>query len=417
MTTEKTIFVYADWQPGNSPVLMGQLVARVVRGKEVLAFEYAAGWLDQGDPNLLMDPQLQLVAGAQHAPALFGIFLDSAPDRWGRVLIERREAYRAKVESRRAGRLFDTDYLLAVADVSRMGALRFKLDPDGPFLDDSGTLAIPPIEALRKLEQASLAFEQADIDDPEYVNWLRLLLAPGTSLGGARPKGSVIDTEGTLWIAKFPSRNDSVDVGAWEWLTYTLAKEAGLRVVESRGERFSRAGTTFMVQRFDRHGERRVHYASAMTLLGYVDGENHTSGASYLDLVELISRQGESVESDLEELWRRIVFNIFVGNADDHLRNHGFLLGERGWRLSPVFDLNPQPWAQGLSLNIDERSNALDLELVSGVGEWFRLSEARRNTVVGQVRKAVAQWERIARSLGLSRQEIEVYREVFERFA
>lgn len=376
-----------------------------------MSFEYERAWLSQSEPFLL-DPRLQFVAGRQHAGAShpFGLFLDSAPDRWGRLLIRRQAALQA------AGPpppLFDTDYLLAVSDISRMGALRFRSDPDGPFLAEYTRLSVPPMQSLRRLEQASRSFEAADADDPEYAKWLHMLVAPGTSLGGARPKCGVVDPEGCLWIAKFPSKSDEYDVGAWEGVVHELAIAAGLQVPTSRTELFSKTGHTFLTQRFDRMRAERMHFASAMNLLGYQDGDGAKTGVSYLDLVDLIERIGLNVAEDLEELWKRIVFNICIHNTDDHLRNHGFLLDGRGWRLSPAYDLNPQPWAGGLALNIDEGNNACDLDLARSVGRYFRLSPARENVLIEKITKSVGGWVKRAQAKGIRRGEIEMMRTAF----
>lgn len=411
MSRPSTIFVFADWKGLGGPTLMGQLHRSTVRGEEVLSFEYDKDWLKQSQPFLL-DPRLQFVEGRQFADGTspFGLFLDSAPDRWGRLLIRRRAA----LESGGASRvLFDSDYLLAVSDACRMGALRFRDGAEGPFLAEDTELSVPPLQRLRELEQASRRFEASDADDSEYAEWLRMLIAPGTSLGGARPKCSVIDTNGQLWIAKFPSRADEYDVGAWEGLVYQLAKNAGLRIAEARVERFSKAGTTFLTRRFDREHDERTHFASAMNLLGYQDGDGAKTGASYLDLVDLIERYGAKVYEDLEELWRRIVFNICVNNTDDHLRNHGFLLSDQGWSLSPAYDLNAQPWGGGLALNIDENNNACDLDLARSVGQHFRISKKRQESIITEVMEAVKAWEECATKLGLKRSEIDRMRTAF----
>jgi serine/threonine-protein kinase HipA len=328
-------------------------------------------------------------------------------------LIQRREALRAKEEKRNPRTLFDSDYLLEVHDVCRMGGLRFKTSLDGPFVSDERELSAPPLRTLRELEQASIRLESSDPDDSEYRKWLDLLLAPGTSLGGARPKANVIDPDGNLWIAKFPSKSDEFNIGAWEMLTYQLAAKAGLKTANARAEMFSKTGHTFLTQRFDRVKTGRIHFASAMNLLGYQDGEGGKTGASYLDLVDLIGTIGENVSADLEELWKRIVFSICVSNTDDHLRNHGFLLGERGWTLSPAYDLNPQPYSTGLALNINETSNALDLSLAIEVAEYFRLSPKRAEELSTQIQSAVKGWDRLAPALGISKSEIDRMRPAF----
>ncbi len=412
MTAEKKFFVFADWIGMNGPLLVGTVRTSMVRGKEVLAFEYADEWLKNGQP-VLLDPKLHFAPGPQYSQKAFGLLLDSAPDRWGRVLIQRREGLRAKEEQRKPRTLFDSDYLLEVHDTCRMGGLRFKTTLDGPFVSEDGELSAPPLHTLRELEQASLRLESSDPDDSEYRKWLHLLLAPGTSLGGARPKANVIDPQGNLWIAKFPSKSDEFDVGAWEMLVHQLAKNAGLKTAGSRAEVFSKNGHTFLTQRFDRNKTNRVHFASAMNLLGYQDGEKAKTGASYLELVDLIGMIGETVSADLEELWKRIVFSICICNTDDHLRNHGFLLGNRGWTLSPAYDLNPQPYGNGLALNINETSNDLDLSLAMEVSEYFRLSPKRAKELLVQIKTAVKSWESMALALDISRSEIDRMRPAF----
>jgi len=245
--------------------------------------------------------------------------------------------------------------------------------------------------------------------DPHYRQWLNLLVAPGSSLGGARPKAGVRDEQGELWIAKFPGRNDEWDMGAWEMVAHELAKQAGLDVAEAHIEPFSGRQHTYLVRRFDRHpgtrGKERIHFASAMTLLGYNDGADHTEDVSYLELAELLIRQGAEPDRDLNELWRRIVFSIAIRNTDDHLRNHGFLLTRDGWRLSPAFDLNPEPHGQGLSLNISETDNSLDFTVALEVAEYFRLSSRDADLILDQVKQAVAGWRNIATSIGIARSE------------
>jgi len=329
----KQIEVYADWIGLNGPEHIGRLTAQSIRGREIFSFSYRPEWLEVAGA-LVLDPDLQLFTGAQYVrdeKPNFGLFTDSAPDRWGRVLMQRREALLAKKEERRPRTLMESDYLLGVFDAYRLGALRFKLDKDGPFLDDQATMAAPPMTALRTLEEASLHLEQENAaDDPAFGVWLNQLLSPGASLGGARPKASVIDPEGRLWIAKFPSGGDDRDIGGWEAVVNELALRAGLNVAQGQAKRLTLQHHTFLTRRFDRDGNWRIHFASAMTLLGRTDGADAAT-SSYLELAECIARVGARTNSDLEELWRRIVFNICISNADDHLRNHGFLLTSKGW--------------------------------------------------------------------------------------
>jgi serine/threonine-protein kinase HipA len=269
--------------------------------------------------------------------------------------------------------------------------------------------------ALRTLEEASLHLEQEDAaDDPAFGVWLNQLLSPGASLGGARPKASVIDPEGRLWIAKFPSGSDDRDIGGWEAVVNELALRAGLNVAQGQARRLTRQHHTFLTRRFDRDGNRRIHFASAMTLLGRTDGADAAT-SSYLELAECIARVGARTNSDLEELWRRIVFNICISNADDHLRNHGFLLTSKGWVLSPAYDLNPVPDAQGLTLNIDGANNALDLELAGSVALQFRVKAERSKQIIEDVTKAVSGWSALAAKMGIPRAERERVGVAFEK--
>lgn len=321
--------------------------------------------------------------------------------------MQRREAAIAKQEDRAAKKLLESDFLLGVNDGYRMGALRFKLDDNGTFLNNNKEMAAPPWASLRELEQSSLKFEEDNTDDPEYLKWITMLIAPGSSLGGARPKASVMDAQNNLWIAKFPSRNDDKDVAAWEMVTNQLAITAGLNVAEGKLLRFNNKYHTCLTKRFDRKttGER-IHFASAMTLLGHTDGED-SAGASYLELMEFISRHGAAVEKDLEELWRRIVFSICVKNTDDHLRNHGFLLTEKGWLLSPAYDINPNEYGKGLTLNITNADNSLDLDLAMEVAGYFRLSDEKAIQIINELSAVVNDWKKIAAKYKISSAEQE----------
>jgi serine/threonine-protein kinase HipA len=408
----RSIDVFAHWQEMENPLLMGVLHSDRLKGKEIFSFEYSQNWLKSG-PSQLLDPNLQLYSGLHYLNDdrdNFGIFLDSSPDRWGRILMRRREAALARSEEREENKLFETDYLLGVYDGHRMGALRFKTEESGPFLSNNKNTASPPWASLRELEQISLRLEEDDvIDDPEYLKWLSVLIAPGASLGGARPKASVLDNDGALWIAKFPSRNDQGDIGGWEVVTYELALLAGINMAESKAQKFSSPYYTFLTKRFDRTADgQRIHFTSAMTMLGYSDGQDHADGASYLELVDFIQNNGANVREDLEELWRRIVFSICVSNTDDHLRNHGFLLTNKGWVLSPAYDINPVETGTGLKLNISEEDNSLDLNLVMEVSEFFRLSERRATEIKDEVLNAVSSWKEVATKYGISRAEQEL---------
>lgn len=413
--SDKIIYVYENWS-GEIPVIIGKLFVTYIRGKEQFAFEYDSTWLTSEHANYFLDPDLALYRGRQYVPMdknIFGVFADSSPDRWGRVLMRRKEAVRARKANEKPKTLGECDYLLGVYDSARIGALRFKTDPDGPFLSDDREMATPPWATLRTLEAASLGFENDESGMDE--RWLKQLLAPGSSLGGARPKATVQDEKGNLWIAKFPSKNDEVDSGAWEMVTHNLAQMCGLRVPEAKLEKFSKNGSTFLSKRFDRNGEQRIHFASAMTLLGKTDGASGDDGSSYLELVSLIRKSGAEPKSDLKELWKRIVFNMVVSNTDDHLRNHGFILSQNGWRLSPLYDVNPVPYGDTLSLNVNTGDNSISIPLAISVARYFQIDDQEAIQISEDIKRVVREnWEQQAARCGLSRSACEYMRPAFE---
>lgn len=417
MSASQTIHVYWDHlRESQAPVLMGTLSVQISRGRELLAFEFDPEWL-RAKPGQSLDPDLQLYAGPQFSTKPnFGIFMDSAPDRWGRNLMTRKEAIRARIAGEKPKPLLESDYLLGVYDETRMGALRFKSEPSGHFLNDDSAMAAPPWTRLRELEEACRHLED-DRDFSEHEKWLSMLIAPGSSLGGARPKASVVDPRGNLWIAKFPSRNDAANASAWEYAVLLMARDAGLCMPEAKLEKFSRYGSTFLARRFDRNGGQRIHFASAMTLLGKTDGADAQTGSSYLDLAEFMIKHGAAPRQDLAELWARMVFSIAVSNTDDHLRNHGFLLTDSGWSLSPAYDINPNPQGRGLSLNITESDNTLDLTLAEEVAPLFRLDPAAAGAIIQKIRSTVSHWRTYAARAGIGRAEQELMAPAFRIIA
>lgn len=414
MTINKTdIFVYADWLGMEEARLIGVLSAHQAKGRKSFSFEYDKHWIKSGQPFLL-DPDIQWFSGPQfpNQKENFGIFLDSMPDTWGRTLMKRREAQLSKEAGNPTRTLYEIDYLLGVYDQSRMGALRFKLDMDGLFLDDDNRTPTPPMSSIRELQQAAQLVE-SDKDNDEVKKWLAILIAPGSSLGGARPKANLMDGD-DLWIAKFPSQNDTIDKGAWEYLTYILATNAGINMSECRIERISGKQHTFFTKRFDRQQGKRIHFASAMTMTGNNEDIIRDDPASYLDIAEFIQYNGANITEDLHQLWRRIVFNIAVSNTDDHLRNHGFLLTDKGWILSPAYDINPSIDKNGLALNIDMDNNALDFDLAKSVGEFFKLNDEEMDVIIDEVLNSVGNWEILAKEIGISRAEQEIIKNAFK---
>lgn len=412
------IWVYADWEFLEEAQIMGWLTSQRVRGKEIFSFEYTESWVNHQNPILFLDPHLGFYKGKQYLleeKNNFGIFLDSSPDRWGRLLMRRREAWQAKEERRDERTLFESDFLLGVFDGHRMGGVRFKLSEDGPFMNDQKKMATPPWTSLRELEHASLKLERDDaINDPEYAQWLSVLIDPGSSLGGARPKASVIDDNGHLWIAKFPSSRDDKNAGAWEMVLHDLAKACGIHVPEARLQKFSGKHHTFLSKRFDRTDEqKRIHFASAMTLLGLQDGADHVEGVGYLDLVGFIMQRSPESKEDLEQLWRRMAFNILVSNTDDHLRNHGFMLTPLGWRLSPAYDMNPNEMGNGLTLNISENSNELDLSLAFETAHLYQLKSNKAQSILKEMIDEISNWRAVAKKFGICNSEIEQTKRAF----
>lgn len=395
-----------DADRGTESRRVGTLARSASRGREAVRFRYAGEWLDDAKA-FAVDPELPLTPGdflPRSGRGLHGVFLDSAPDRWGRVLMERREAGAARREGRRPRRLTEWDFLVGVHDAARMGALRLS-DPSSSRWVDDRKPGIPPAARLRELEAAARAIDAGEATGrAEESEWLRLLVVPGSSLGGARPKASFTDEDGSLWLAKFPAADDRRDVGAWELVAHDLARAAGIDVAEARIERFAGRHHTYCVKRFDRIGARRRSYVSGMTLLQRDDGDR----ASYLELAEALQLQGDAdhVDADLRQLYRRVAFSVLIGNRDDHLRNHGFLRGRTGWRLAPAFDVNPSPDKPEHALAIDELDPRPDLATLRATARFYRLDESAAADVEAEVREATASWRAVAKALGLPADEL-----------
>ncbi|WP_409309824.1 type II toxin-antitoxin system HipA family toxin [Pectobacterium sp. B1J-3] len=407
--------VYASWIPIGAPLLVGHLTFAETSRGGVFSFTYDKHFL-ASDYRLQIDPLLALHSGELYndsADKNFRAFLDSSPDRWGRILMQRRAAIECRKGLRATTKLTELDYLLGVHDSYRMGGIRFKMAESQDFLDNNTEFSAPPMASLRELEHAAMNIERDDnIDSDDYYRWLKMLISPGASLGGARPKACVTDSDGHLWIAKFPNQNDTFDVGAWEMVCYQLALAAGVDMFPSEIRKFSSEHHTFLTKRFDRVGDKRIHFSSAMTQLQYYDGEQ-SDGASYLEIAEFLSNNGAQTKADLAQLWRRIVFNIAVSNTDDHLRNHGFLLADKGWKLSPAYDLNPIVGKHGLHLNITDTANELDYALAFEVIDFFRLSRGDASCIYDEVLSAVKGWQTVATQLSINRSEQLAKQEAF----
>ena len=394
---------------------VGRLTKTGSRTGDTLGFEYSSGWLTRPSAFAL-DHTLILSSGVLYAregaDQLSAAFQDCSPDRWGKRLMDRREAIEAREHNRAIRKLRAWDYLLGVNDTSRMGALRLKDVHSDRYLDDQA-LSAPPFTELRQLESIAAQIERnEDETSDEMVRWVKQLIAPGASLGGARPKSSFRDTNGDLWLAKFPSTEDRVDVGLWEYLTWTLSIEAGIEMPEAKAVKFSDRGHTFAVKRFDRTPHSRRAFASAMTRLNLSESE----GASYLDIVEAIESSGTSsqISASLEQLFRRVLFNVLVGNRDDHLRNHGFLRKEDGWVLSPAFDVNPNQDKDHHVLAINADDPTPDSQALLKTADYYRLSGSTLERVERDVRGAVATWETHANRLGAKRNEIALMHSVID---
>jgi serine/threonine-protein kinase HipA len=398
-----------------------QRLGTLAHDRGQVRFHYDKTWLTQQNIAFAIDPQLTLDAGPffpKPEEGNFGVFLDSSPDRWGQTLMRRREALQAKDEERVGRTLYSWDFLLGVQDITRQGALRFRFADSETFLANDA-LAVPPVTSLAELAVIAKELTRKHIDNLDHLRrWLAVLVAPGASLGGARPKANYGDTTGALWIAKFPSADDDRDIGAWEGVAWQLAKQAGIDMPPAKNERLGRTGHhTFCVQRFDRTtaiGEapgRRRFYASAMTMLG----KNVSEGTSYLELAEFLARRGDPdhIRADLEQLFRRVAFNVAIGNRDDHLRNHGFILGKRGWRLSPAFDVNPSIDKTTHVLNIDDGDNRPSLETVLATAAFYRLTPKRAKELIDDVVTVVGDWKAVARRATIAAADIELTASAF----
>lgn len=413
-----SLFVYADFDWLDAPAKVGELSFDSVRGNETFSFAYDKEWLSKyGDVFLSED--LMNFPGVQYTRPgrdIFACFSDTLPDRWGCTLLNGREQIAAADEKRPVRRLSSFDYLMGIDDASRMGGFRFANTNGGVFINTEASLRVPPLTCVRELMHAAHEIEESEEKQqlPEK-RWLVQLLHPGTSIGGARPKATVLDENGNLTVAKFPSRKDDYDVALWEHFCHIMGRKAGLNVAETRvinGENHH----LLLSRRFDRNTEgKRIHFASALTLLGLEDGDNASTGYGYPDIVDFIIQHGSNVEANLEELFRRVAFYIIVGNSDDHFRNHGFLLTRKGWELSPAYDINPT-LSTHQSLLINRSTCESDLDTLLASAKEYMLTPQKAETIISEVMEAMKPWQKEARRLGIPQRDIDTFAPRIDRW-
>ena len=411
------LLVYADFNWLNKPELVGELCYEKLRGSDSYAFKFDENWLSI-HAGIKLSEDINNYPGMQYTQPgndIFGCFSDALPDRWGRTLLKRREQIQASEEKRAIRSLSSFDYLMGIDDFSRMGGFRFKRELEDDYINVSPSLKIPPLTEIRELIHASQEVEKSEDNDvlPEK-KWITQLIQPGTSLGGARPKAGVLDEMGNLCIAKFPSKKDDYDTGIWEHFSHLLAQKAGIQVAQTRVLDGLGKYHTLLSRRFDRTDEaKRIHFASSMSLLGLKDGDNAQSGFGYLDIVDFIIQGCCDVEKNLHELYRRVAFNICIGNSDDHFRNHGFLLTPKGWTLSPAYDMNPT-LNEHQSLLINESSNKADIRVLLDSCERYMINKEEAEIIIHDVQAAVSKWENLAIQLQIPIRERNIFKDRFK---
>lgn len=411
------LLVFADFDWLDKPELVGELCYEKLRGSDSYAFQYDEHWL-KGHAEVKLSENINNYPGMQYTQPgqdVFGCFSDALPDRWGRTMLKRREQILASEEKRAVRSLSSFDYLMGIDDFSRMGGFRFKKELEGEFINVSASLKIPPLTELKDLLHASREIEKSEEANvlPEK-KWIAQLIQPGSSLGGARPKASVLDEKGNLCIAKFPSRKDDYDAGLWEHFSHLLAQKAGIEVAQTKVLGGLGKYHTFLSRRFDRKDEaKRVHFASSMSLLGLKDGDNAQGGYGYLDMVDFILQGCCDVEQNLQELYRRVAFNMCIGNSDDHFRNHGFLLTQKGWTLSPAYDMNPT-LNEYQSLLVNESSNKADISVLLDSCESYLIKKEIAANIIQEVQTAVSGWESLAVQLQIPVREMTLFKDRFK---
>lgn len=413
----KKLYVYADFDWFNDIELIGELGYESLRGSDSYSFKFADSWIKKYN-SIQLSNDLNNYPGIQYTQPnkdIFGCFADALPDRWGRTLLLRREQILAQEDNRPIKRLSSFDFLVGIDDYSRMGAFRFKETLDGEFINTTNSLRIPPLTDLRELIAASREIEKSEnANNLPEKKWITQLVQPGSSLGGTRPKANVVDTDKNVYVAKFPSLKDDYDAGLWEHFCHLLAKNAGINTADTKVLAVNEKHHTLLSKRFDRTAEgKRIHFASAMTLLGLNDGDNATTGHGYLDIVDFILSSCTDVDANLCELFRRVAFNICIGNTDDHFRNHGFLLTAKGWTLSPAYDMNPTLNSHQ-SLLINSKTNVSDLSVLVNSCDEYMLTAQVAKSIINEVVDAIKDWRIIANKIGISKREISLFENVFE---
>ena len=408
----KRITVFADFDFLSTPQEIGTLGYDHVRDKDHFVFEYSRQWLKQNG-GILLSGDLMNVPSPQYPrgnDGVFGFVKDSFPDRWGRLLLDRRERLVAQSEGRAKRMLTNYDYLIGIEDFLRMGGIRYKEENGSDYINAGDKYLVPPFESLSALCNACHEIELAEQrNELPQQRWLDQLIDPGSSLGGARPKANVIDSDGKLFIAKFPSKNDLENTELIEHFSHRLAAAAGINVAKTRTIKMSKDQDLLLSERFDRTAEgRRIHFASAMSLLGFEDGAGSNSGNGYLDIVDFILQACVNAGQNLRELYRRVAFNIMFGNTDDHFRNHGFLLTKKGWTLSPAYDINPGNKSHQ-SLLINQYTEASDVAALLAASDSYMLDKQEATEIIEEVRCAIKDWHKTATELHISHKILDAY--------
>ena len=408
----KEITVYADFDFLAVPQEIGTLDYERVRGNDHFAFKYSSDWL-KSNGGIILSGDLMNVSSQQHPHGSsngFGFVKDSFPDRWGRLLLDRRERILAKAERRDVRQLTNYDYLVGIEDFTRMGGLRYKSDDRDEFINAGDRLLVPPVKSLGALCEACHEIEAAEErNELPDQRWLDQLIDPGSSLGGARPKANVIDSDGKLYVAKFPSKKDLENTELIEHFSHKLAATAGINVAKTSTVVISKGRDLLLSERFDRTaGGGRIHFASAMSLLGLDDGAGSSTGNGYLDIVDFILRGCVDARQNLRELYRRVAFNVLFGNTDDHFRNHGFLLTTKGWTLSPAYDINPGTKTHQCLL-IDQYTEESDINALLSACESYMLERKEASEIIEEVRSTIKDWRKTATQLHVPVKVLEPY--------